>query len=66
MQKKQFILLFLGLLCLSVNLYAIPGKKLPRKYKKIKQYLDKATKNKLAGVSIYIQSPKYGEWTTSS
>src|SRR6185369_15573779 len=66
MQKKQFILLFLGLLCLSINLYAIPGKKQPRKYKKIKQYLDKATKNKLAGVSIYIQSPEYGEWTTSS
>ena len=66
MQKKQFILLFLGLLCLSVNLYAIPVKQLPRKYKKIKQYLDKTTKNKLAGVSIYIQRPKHGEWTASS
>jgi len=66
MQQKQFILLFFGLLCLSVNLYAFQGKKLPGKYKKIQQYLDKATKNKLAGVSIYIQSPKYGEWTASS
>src|SRR5205814_836429 len=66
MQKKQFILLFFGLLSLSVNLYAFQGKRLPGKFKKIKQYLDKATKNKLAGVSIYIQNPKYGEWTASS
>ena len=61
MQQKQFILLLLGLICLSVNLYAIPGKKLPRKYKKIQQYLDKATKNKLAGIKDKLKDPKQSQ-----
>src|SRR6187549_187871 len=60
MQKKQFILLLFGLLCLSVNLYAFQGKKLPGKYKKIQQYLDKATKNKLAGFPSIYKAPNMG------
>ncbi len=43
-----------------------PEKKLPRKYKKIEKYLQQATKEKLAGVVIYVQAPDYGEWTAAS
>ena len=66
MTTKQFILLSFGVLCLTINLKASPGKKLPRKYKKIQKFIDQATRTKLAGVCIYIQSPKHGEWTTTS
>lgn len=66
MTAKRFILLSLGILYFAINLIADPGKKFPKRYKKIQQYLDQATNTKLAGVAIYIQSPKYGEWTTTS
>jgi hypothetical protein len=66
MTTKQFILLSLGILCLAISLKASPGKKLSRKYKKIQKFIDQATSTKLAGVCIYIQSPKHGEWTTTS
>ncbi len=39
---------------------------LPSKYKKIQKYMDRATSDKLAGVSIYINHPKYGTWTATS
>ncbi|MES1219419.1 MAG: serine hydrolase domain-containing protein [Bacteroidota bacterium] len=55
-----------GLLIACSNLYAQSDKKLPKKYKKIQRYLYKATDHKLAGVVIYIQSPKHGEWITTA
>ncbi|MEP5611167.1 MAG: serine hydrolase [Cyclobacteriaceae bacterium] len=34
-----------------------------RKLKKIQKYIDNATQNNLTGVSVYVKSPKLGEWT---
>lgn len=64
--KKSMIILLFSLLCLSMNVSVFAGKKPPRKYKKIQKYMNRATSEKLSGVTIYIQSPKYGEWTATS
>lgn len=34
----------------------------PRKYKRIQKYLDQAAPSQLAGVIVYIHTPKAGEW----
>ena len=64
--KKSIFILLLSLLCLSINISVLADTKLPGKYKRIQKYLDKATGEKLAGVVIYLQSPKYGEWIATS
>jgi len=37
-----------------------------RKYGKVQKYLDEATHQKLAGVIVYINTPKHGEWIGTS
>jgi D-alanyl-D-alanine carboxypeptidase len=48
-------------LLITISSVAQPGK-----YKKIQCYLNRATTDNLAGVVIYIRSPRYGEWTAAS
>ena len=63
--KTQWIATLMALvLCASLN--AQQAKKIPVTYRKIQKYLDKATAEKLAGVSIYINHPKYGKWVGTS
>lgn len=62
MRQRQFALLLIALLLL---LY-IPSGAQPGKYKRIQRCLDRATRDKLAGVVVYIRSPKQGEWTATS
>lgn len=67
MNKKQFILiiLFTGLFPVSIA-RDLSSNRPPRKYRKIQKYLDQATREKLAGVIVYIKSPKLGEWVGPS
>lgn len=39
------------------------AQKIPNKYKKIQQYIDKAVNSGLSGVVISIHHPKFGNWT---
>lgn len=63
--KTQWIATLMALvLCASLN--AQQAKKIPVTYRKIQKYLDKATAEKLAGVSIYINHLEYGKWVGTS
>ena len=66
MAKKQFILLFSLLLSVLIATNVNARTPLPRKYRKIQHYLDMAAPDKMAGIAIYVKSPNYGEWTTTS
>jgi len=59
-------LVLIVLLSLSITLPGFAEKRPPGKYRKVQKYLDEATRDKLAGVVIYIQSPKHGEWISTS
>lgn len=63
---KNGLLLFIGFLILSANSQGRANEKPPGKYRTIQKYIDRATSDKLAGVLIYIQSPKHGEWIATS
>ncbi len=66
MKKGQLILLLVGIVALSITQQAFAGNTPPEKYRKIQKYLDEATLDKLAGVVVYIKSPKHGEWIGTS
>lgn len=69
MTKKLFrkryvlfsVLIAIGTWCISMASQG-PDQRL----KKIQKYIDKATTDNLAGVLVYIKSPKYGEWIGTS
>ncbi len=63
MNKKHFVLIILlaGLFSASIA-QEISGNRPPKKYRKIQKYLHQATRENLAGVIVYIKSPKLGEW----
>src|SRR5690349_18728484 len=65
MKKRLFTFGLIGLL-LAIAPSGFSGKGPPGKYRKIQKYLDQATRDKLAGVVVYIQSPKHGEWIITS
>lgn len=58
--KFMHLVLFAGLLLVSIT-EVFSKDKPPRKYRKIQKYINQAT-HTLAGVVVYIQSPKHGEW----
>ncbi|AYB30915.1 serine hydrolase domain-containing protein [Chryseolinea soli] len=66
MQKRLPTLGLIGLLSLFITPRGFSEKRPPGKYKRIQKYLDQATRSKLAGVVVYIQSPKHGEWIIPS
>ncbi len=60
-------LIFTCLFLLSaVFIYSVSSQTPHQRFQKIQKYMDDATANKLAGVAIYIKSPKYGEWIGTS
>jgi D-alanyl-D-alanine carboxypeptidase len=60
------MLVLAALLSLSIASPGFSEKGPPRKYRKIQKYLGQATRGKLAGVAVYIQSPKHDEWILTS
>jgi D-alanyl-D-alanine carboxypeptidase len=62
MRIKQPVWIVSCLLLLAIAQYGYGQEHYPKKYRKIQQFLDRAT-HKLAGVAIYIKSPAHGEWT---
>lgn len=64
--KKQIALLFASMFAVSISMRVMAHNNPPRKYKKIQKYLNQATREKLAGVVIYISTPKRGEWIGTS
>jgi D-alanyl-D-alanine carboxypeptidase len=66
MKKKRMISLLAALLSLSIGIQVFSKPAPPRKYRKIQKFLDEGTRTKLAGVVVYIKSPKYGEWIGTS
>src|SRR6478736_2016602 len=58
--KSFFLFILIG-----VAASAQPTKP-PKEYRNIQRILDKATRNKLAGVVIYISHPTLGKWTGTS
>ncbi|MBL0745631.1 serine hydrolase domain-containing protein [Chryseolinea lacunae] len=66
MKSTHIFFTFTALLLFCLIGQGFSQQRLPRKYKKIQTYLDRATHTKLAGVVVYIQSPKHGEWTAAS
>lgn len=67
MNKMQFIgiILFAGLFSVSIA-QDISNNLTPGKFSKIQKYLDQATREKLAGVIVYVKSPMLGEWVGTS
>lgn len=66
MKKRLFTFGLIGLLLLAIAPGGFSENRPPGKYRKIQKYLDQATRDKLAGVVVYIQSPKHGEWIITS
>lgn len=64
--NKRYVLVLTWLLFLPSNGQGSTRQKPPGKYRKIQKYMDQATHDKLSGVLVYIQQPKYGEWTGAS
>ena len=63
MKLSKTKLIFSALLLFSgVFIYSVKSQTPHSKFKKIQKYIDNATEEKLAGVVIYIKSPKYGKW----
>ena len=63
MKLSKTKLIFSALLLFSgVSIYSVKSQTPHSKFKKIQKYIDNATEEKLAGVVIYIKSPKYGKW----
>ena len=50
--------------CVCFNSHEVLGQS--TKFHKIQQYLDKATEANLTGVTVYIESAKYGKWIGTS
>ncbi|SHG97420.1 D-alanyl-D-alanine carboxypeptidase [Chryseolinea serpens] len=66
MKKRLITLGLIGLLSLAITPQGLSENGPPGKYKKIQKYLDQATRDQLAGVVVYIQSPKHDEWIITS
>lgn len=62
MSKKQIVVILLLVGMFPASFAQTKAPKLTGKYRKIQKYIELATKEKLAGVIVYIQSPKRGEW----
>lgn len=61
---KSIKLIISSCVILGALFFSVKSQSQHRKIQKIQQYMDNATSEEgLVGVSIYIKSPKYGEWT---
>ena len=61
-----FRLLRLILLLLYVSLFSFQNHAQHKKFRSIQRIIDKATSKQLAGVSVFIKSPKLGTWIGTS
>lgn len=63
--KRKSIIIVL-ILFSGIFIYSAYSKTPHQKLRKIQKYIDNATRDKLAGVVVYIKSEKYGTWIGTS